>query len=431
MTFILSALTRHEVIQVSDRRFTYYRGGKVVDYDDEKNKAVLFCGRLLLGFAGFGDLGTERQSDLWLASRICDVIGENDTGDQGVLLEGIRLESTELFRKPRYRGKRHAFVGVGWARFVTEPTKTPAQPHEFRPYLALISNFHDRAGRELRSVSDEFSIWMRVLQDSGAGFVFDVPNHLSRAEMDELTSRLATADQARDPEALVGLMGEQIKVVAERDDGVGHGLMITSLPRSSLGTGPGVFTVASGPMPDTQTFLYVPPSGDTIVQLGPVTTCGDSVTTGFRAGPPPADFAPPRPGPTLPDDPPGLVRRWYLVPVVGDGSEGDPYRAETLGLGGSAVIPSREHGSLKHDVALVLVSSRDHSALESDPRIHPIADLIDLDRLVCELDDEKRAWIEGVAEHRQVSADGLARQVVRRLGQQLDAGFDENNFWIK
>ena len=52
MTLVLTALTQHEVIQVSDRRFTYLSGGSVVRRDDEKNKAVLFCGRLMFGFTG-------------------------------------------------------------------------------------------------------------------------------------------------------------------------------------------------------------------------------------------------------------------------------------------------------------------------------------------------------------------------------------------
>jgi hypothetical protein len=87
MTLVLTALTEHEVIQVSDRRFTYVKGGSVVRRDDEKNKAVLFCGRLMFGFTGLGELGVERQTDLWLAGRICDVIAEHDQpGDQGIVL---------------------------------------------------------------------------------------------------------------------------------------------------------------------------------------------------------------------------------------------------------------------------------------------------------------------------------------------------------
>jgi hypothetical protein len=431
VTFILSALTQHEVIQVSDRRFTYYRGGKVVDCDDEKNKAVLSCGRILFGFAGLGELGTERQTDLWLAERVREIAAASGTEDQGVLLEGIREKATALFKKLRYKGNRQAFVGTGWARFLDRPAETPAQPQEFRPYLALISNFHDDEGAELDRVTDEFSLQTRILQEGEGGYVLDVPHHLTRGEMDSLTEKLATADWARDARALAAFMGEQIKAVAARDDGVGEGLMITSLPRASLVAGPGMFTAASGPLADIQTFLYIPPSGDTVVQLGPVTTCGGVVTQNFRAGPPPPDLTFPKPGPTLPEDPPGLVRRWYLVPIVGSGVESDPYRAETHGRGGSPVMPSDQEGRPKYDVALVVVSSQDHGQLESDPRIFPVGDLLDLDRLVGALSDEKHDWIEAVTQHRGVSLEGSVRDVLRRLGQQLQADFDETNYWVK
>jgi hypothetical protein len=82
-------------------------------------------------------------------------------------------------------------------------------------------------------------------------------------------------------------------------------------------------------------------------------------------------------------------------------------------------------------VALALVSADDHGPLEEDPQIYPIADLTDLDREVDELDGEKRASIDAVADHRQVPTDGSVRDVVLRLGQQLEPDFDESNFWVQ
>jgi hypothetical protein len=90
-----------------------------------------------------------------------------------------------------------------------------------------------------------------------------------------------------------------------------------------------------------------------------------------------------------------------------------------------------QHGQPKHDVALVVVSSDDHDPLEADARIYPVADLVDLDRPVADLEETKRKWIAAVTEHRQVASDGLARDVVRRLGQQLQPDFDESNYWVK
>lgn len=422
---------------MSDRRFTYTTPGKAPSYSDEENKAVLFCGRLLFSFTGIGDLGMGRETDVWLAERICEVIAEDEPQDQGAILQGIAAKGTQQFRKLRYRGHRHAFIGVGWARFNPPDPDTPPEPDQFQPYLALISNFHDN-GQPLDRAQTDFSVWCRVLQPDEGGFVLDVPKHLSQAEADQLTRELAVADQARDAEALINIMGGQIREVAKREDGVGEGVMINRLARATLGRAPGHFVIAGGPLADTQTFLYVPPSGDTTVQLGPVTTCGGGITKNFRAEPLPADAPPiPRPEPTLPDDPPGLVRRWYLAPIaMVDSPFGKAYTAETLGRGGSSVIPTHEqghpeHGQPKHDVALVLVSSDNHGPLEDDPRIYPVADLVDLDRPVAELDETKKGWINVVAEKRQVSIEGPAREVLRRIGEQLQPGFDENNYWVK
>lgn len=432
MTLVLTALTQDEVIQVSDRRFTYLRGASVLRRDDENNKAVLFCGRLMFAFTGLGDLGMERQTDLWFAHRICDVIAEaNQPGDQASVLNGVRAKATDLFRKPRYRGQRHAFIGAGWARFNPNRPDAPASPDEMQPYLALISNFHD-GQRELPTASTEFSLLVRILR--AEVLVFDTPNHLASDETQQLTNELAA--EHRDPVAIVNALARRVRMVAARDQNVGEGLMINYLPRSALASPDGFMAMAGGPLADAQTFLYVPPSGDTTVQLGPVATCGGGVMSGFRAEPIPPDAEPPpRPGPTLPDDPPGLVRRWYLVPVAGTGTSDDPYRAETLGRGGSALLPSHpeghpRHGHPRYDLALVLVSSDDHGPLEADPQIYPVADLIDLDVPVGELDVTKHAWIERITEARQVAADGLARDVVRRLGQQLEPDFNEENYWV-
>jgi hypothetical protein len=439
VTFVLSALTQHEVIQVSDRRLSSWRNGQLVDSDDEKNKAVLFCGRLMFGVTGVAELGHEGRTDLWLAERICDVIRESKPTSQSEILLGLAGKATRLFAQPGYQGRAHAFVGAGWGRFNPHDPDAPGEPHKFQPYVPLISNFHDSSGEEQTTVSDTFSVWVGALQEGKGGvFVFEAPRHLSPDEKTRLIAELAYANRARDRDAMVNAMAGAVIAVAERDEGVGKGLMINCLPRSSLGSPPRIMALASMPS-DAQTFLYVPPSGDTVVQLGPVTTCGGGISKDFRAEPLPADEPPiPWPGPTLPDDPPGLVRRWYLAPIIleQDGPFGDAYSVETYGRGGSFVIPTHEegharHGDPEHDVALALVSSDDHGPLEADERIYPIADLTDLDRQVDEMDGTKRAWIDAVAQHRQVSTDGSVREVVRRLGQQLQPDFDESKHWVQ
>jgi hypothetical protein len=93
----------------------------------------------------------------------------------------------------------------------------------------------------------------------------------------------------------------------------------------------------------------------------------------FRAEPIPPDFEPPPP----PPDPPGLVRRWYLTPVVGSGTHDDAYEAKTvdLGPGGgvTALMPTGEDGKPRHPETLALVQSTPHAAMGADPSILPLA----------------------------------------------------------
>jgi hypothetical protein len=91
---------------------------------------VLFCGRLFFGFTGRGDLGRSRRTDLWLAERIAEIVSGSHGGDQGTLLRGVATTATELFAKA-YRGQRHAFIAVGWARFGARATNEPGEAAEF------------------------------------------------------------------------------------------------------------------------------------------------------------------------------------------------------------------------------------------------------------------------------------------------------------
>jgi hypothetical protein len=140
-----------------------------------------------------------------------------------------------------------------------------------------------------------------VLQPDEGGLVLDIPHHLSRTEICRLTGELAAADRVRDPDALINSMGWQIRDVADRVAGVGKGLMINRLPRASLTASPRSLRLAVGPQKDAQTCLYVPPSGETAVHLGPVSTCGAGIMSGFRAEPLPPSTQPPRPRPNATD----------------------------------------------------------------------------------------------------------------------------------
>jgi hypothetical protein len=217
-----------------------------------------------------------------------------------------------------------------------------------------------------------------------------------------------------------------VRTVAERNEYVGKGLMINVLPKASL-TSAGLH-VAGPPLAGAQTFLYVPRTGRSAVQLGPLMTCGGMVLSDFRAAP----IAEEREAPAarLRRDQGTSVRRVYLAPITGTGTEHDPYRANVHGHNHSAVIPSDEKGHPLHRVALVLVSAEDHTQLEADPAIVPIADLADFDVLVDDLSLSRRERLASVAALYAVDTAGLVRAVVRRLGEVFQPDFHEDNLWV-
>jgi hypothetical protein len=121
-----------------------------------------------------------------------------------------------------------------------------------------------------------------------------------------------------------------------------------------------------------------------------------------------------------------MAKRWYLSPIIGSGSADDPYRAAVADVleGGwhSAVIPIDQlTGRPLSNVALALVSKRDHRNLEADGRFEAVGDHGALDAA---LPAPARAELRGRLTARGVAA-GLGasattpRQMVRSLGRAL------------
>ena len=83
-------------------------------------------------------------------------------------------------------------------------------------------------------------------------------------------------------DALVGF----VRRVADDNPLVGHGMMLTCLPRNAITAGQSEFTmIASGPMDDVATFLSIPPGGLSPVLHGPIAACGGTILSNFEARP--------------------------------------------------------------------------------------------------------------------------------------------------
>lgn len=233
MTLVLSVLTHDCVYQVSDRRLTWRdRAGEIVDHDDERNKAVLYNRRLVFAYSGEAEVGDERQTDTWLAATLVKWEADHrspSTGDQRDALLHLAKAANREFERRRLRGRRHAFVAVGWARFADAEAVD-----DFRPYLAAVSNFMDEEGRPLRQ-PQKFSLFTRLLQPDERGFFLPIGVRVPKFEEDEAIRQLAQVDTGRfGPEGFMRFLGDEVRRVAGTNELVGRALLFNVLPRAAI-----------------------------------------------------------------------------------------------------------------------------------------------------------------------------------------------------
>lgn len=128
------------------------------------------------------------------------------------------------------------------------------------------------------------------------------------------------------------------------------------------------------------------------------------------------------------------MRRYYISPVIGDGSETNPYRAKLSDYNVShvAVIAGGADGRPARQWALCLVNSTDHTALVADAELRAIP-VSALDNTLGSLTPQQRQFLRDVVgelglDTSEVTAQTTLRQLLRYIGRTLEAGFDENKF---
>jgi hypothetical protein len=111
-------------------------------------------------------------------------------------------------------------------------------------------------------------------------------NDAELADLDQLNVNLY---DERFPGHAVDVLSGIARRVAQRNDLVGRGLLITVLPRRSIHPGEvGGFLVSGPPAADAQTFFYLPANDDEVLVYGPTYTCQGMQMANFKAGPPEA-----------------------------------------------------------------------------------------------------------------------------------------------
>lgn len=130
-----------------------------------------------------------------------------------------------------------------------------------------------------------------------------------------------------------------------------------------------------------------------------------------------------------------MSQRWYIAPIVGSGTEADPYRAKvanSAGISGhTAHIPTDSAGVPVSAWALVLVNAADHSLLTSDPDLDVLPDQA-LDTV---LTNSERALIRAALARRNVPRKVIDialtyRDFLRALGRQFDDRFTEQGMSV-
>jgi len=283
MTLTIGVLTPTCVYLASDRRVTVRRlDGTVSVEDDEHNKAVVWCRRIAFAFTGLADLGPDERTDLWLAHTLASIEGSfgPTSHGHGWLLDELAKRATWEFDRPSLtclapEQRRHAFVGVGWARFAREALE---------PYRALVSNFHGDDLEQRPQAAREFRVFVRPLRDDEGGCLEVIPEAMSADQVQRVIAQAAYASNyssSSQGDLVTALIGA-IRQAADSTPHVGRGQLVSVIPRRAVDRD-ARFLVAGGFEPDAATFIYVPAGGGTGVTYGPTTVCQGAITSDFSA----------------------------------------------------------------------------------------------------------------------------------------------------
>lgn len=130
-----------------------------------------------------------------------------------------------------------------------------------------------------------------------------------------------------------------------------------------------------------------------------------------------------------------MSKRYYISPIIGTGSEEDPFRPKVAdyGVSWAGSIPSNPNtGHPTSPWALVIVNAKNHAALLADGTIDALPDF-PLDGKVSSVHTATKNAMINKMQARGIDTSFIAgtdgyREVIRGVGKILDPQFDENNF---
>jgi hypothetical protein len=129
------------------------------------------------------------------------------------------------------------------------------------------------------------------------------------------------------------------------------------------------------------------------------------------------------------------MKRYYMVDIIGSGTDDDPYRPalDFAGIRYAGVIPSNPDGTPASTWALCIVAAKDHNMLRNDSRIDALPDF-PMDGKVSAINNATKGLMKAALTRRNLNANTLVedkdgyRDVIRGIGRALEPAFSEDKF---
>jgi SEC-C motif len=274
VTLIVSVLASDWVMQASDRRFTGRIDGERLEFRDGANKAVFAAERFAFAFTGRVDVDGQ-CADEWLQLALSRLFARGMSAEEAFEEVGHLLTGKFMVLASDDDNRALSVIGVGWS---DESFAARA------PSIIRISNMHDRSGRRLHSVGDEFSVSTDSLE--GKPFLVSIDGvGLHPEQRGALEAQIdCLLSQGEEAEPVARLVVEAMRQQADDSDSVGRGVMLNNLPRAP-GPPDGMITlIGRWPEKSVRTFAYFPEDDDAAVMHAPLVVSSDGSMMGnFQA----------------------------------------------------------------------------------------------------------------------------------------------------
>ena len=219
--------------------------------DDDRNKAVFYCGRVAIAYTGPATIDGVDTSE-WLGR----LLTRYDQIETGLRAAGTSVEPY-LRRLPRQH-RRLAFVATGWAtRFWTPPVW---------PYIVVVSNFLGDEWEWLPEPRDRMDLKGKFVESGMSHLLFAAGQPITQAEQDALDAEIRRRLKLQPgPFGVVDLLMSAIRGIADvgddRSRAVGKAVIVQCLAKKALEARD--TTIVTPLTPDRHSFAYVSTDGST------------------------------------------------------------------------------------------------------------------------------------------------------------------------